>query len=44
MNYVRRNGFGGGMMWAIDLDDYLGECGEQWPLLKTMNRVLLCKF
>ena len=44
MNYVKSNGFGGGMIWAIDLDDYLGECGEKWPLLNTMNRVLKCKY
>ena len=44
MNYVKSNGFGGGMIWAIDLDDYLGECGEKWPLLNTMNRILKCKY
>ena len=44
MNYVRSNGFGGGMIWAIDLDDYLGQCGEKWDLLNTINRVLNCNF
>ena len=43
MNYVRSNGFGGGMVWAIDLDDVEGYCGERWPLLKAINRVLHCK-
>lgn len=39
--YVIENGFGGAMIWALDLDDYSGMCGcGQYPLLKTVNRVL----
>ena len=37
--YVMENGFGGGMIWALDLDDFATRCGcENYPLLKTMNR------
>merc|ERR1711981_734958 len=39
--YIKNNGFGGGMIWALDLDDFNNNCGcEKYPLLKTINRVL----
>jgi len=39
--YVKDNGFGGGMIWALDLDDFANQCGcENYPLLRTINRVL----
>ena len=40
MSYIRQQGFGGGMIWAVDLDDYRGSCGPKWPLLTTMNKIL----
>ena len=40
MKYVKNKKLGGAMIWAIDLDDYLGACGPKWPLLSTMNHEL----
>lgn len=39
--YVKAMDLGGGMIWALDLDDFKNECGcEEYPLLRTINRVL----
>ena len=40
-NYVKEMGLGGGMVWALDLDDFRNLCGEgAYPLMNTMRRVL----
>merc|ERR1712203_939411 len=39
--FIKDHGFGGGMIWALDLDDFSNRCGcENYPLLRTINRVL----
>jgi len=40
--FIKDNGYGGGMIWALDLDDFKGQfcgCGK-YPLLSAINRVL----
>ena len=40
-NYVRDEGFGGGMVWALDLDDFRNLCGEgAYPLMNVMREIL----
>ena len=39
--YIRQLGLGGGMVWALDLDDFSNLCGcGEYPLLKMINSVL----
>lgn len=40
-NFVKDNGFGGGMVWALDLDDFRNLCGEgAYPLMNVMREIL----
>lgn len=39
--FIRRMDLGGGMIWALDLDDFKNRCGEgRHPLLSTIRTVL----
>jgi chitinase len=37
MDYIKRTGLGGAMIWAVGLDDIKGDCGPERPLLRAIN-------
>ncbi|XP_026316169.1 chitinase-3-like protein 1 [Hyposmocoma kahamanoa] len=40
VEYALSLNLGGIMLWSIETDDFHGQCGEDFPMLRTINRVL----
>lgn len=41
MTWLKEEGFGGVMIWSVDMDDYRGVCGTgKYPLINAMKQEL----
>ena len=41
MAWLKEEGFGGIMIWSVDMDDFRGQCGTgKYPLINAMRQEL----
>lgn len=41
MAWLKEEGFGGVMIWSMDMDDFRGQCGSgKYPLINAMRQEL----
>ena len=41
VSWLKEQGFGGVMIWSLDMDDFRGHCGSgRYPLLKAVRQEL----
>lgn len=41
MAWLKEEGFGGIMIWSVDMDDFKGQCGSgKYPLINAMRQEL----
>lgn len=41
MGWLKEEGFGGIMIWSVDMDDFRGQCGTgKYPLINAMRQEL----
>jgi chitinase len=41
-HYINNHGYGGGMFWALDNDDFMNRCGDgRFPLVSTVFKIVV---
>lgn len=40
VDFAKSKNLGGVMFWSLDTDDFLGICGQKYPILRQANTIL----